>query len=129
MIDLALVIPTFKEQANVRPLLDRLAIALAGISYEVIFVDDDSPDGTAQEVRTIAAENPRVHVLQRIERRGLASACLEGMLATAAPYVAVMDADLQHDETVIPAGDARQTQTGESGYRGCYTQRRGRQHG
>ena len=102
MIELALVIPTFKEQANVRPLLNRLAVALAGISYEVIFVDDDSPDGTAQQVRNIALENPRVHVLQRIERRGLASACVEGMMATAAPFIAVMDADLQHDEKILP---------------------------
>jgi len=102
MLDLAVVIPTFKEEANIGPLLERLAAALRGIEYEVIFVDDDSPDGTAAAVRAIGLNNPRVRVLQRIERRGLASACTEGMMATAAPYIAVMDADLQHDETILP---------------------------
>jgi dolichol-phosphate mannosyltransferase len=102
VLELAVVVPTFKEVANVRPLLERLETALHGISYEVIFVDDDSPDGTAENIRCIAAGNPRIHVLQRIERRGLASACVEGMMATAAPYIAVMDADLQHDEKILP---------------------------
>ena len=106
-VELAIVIPTFKERDNVSPLLDLLATALAGISYEVIFVDDDSPDGTADEVRRLALENPRVRVLQRVGRRGLSSACLEGMLATAAPYIAVMDADLQHDERILPQMLAR----------------------
>ncbi|MGH9663163.1 MAG: glycosyltransferase, partial [Bryobacteraceae bacterium] len=75
--------------------------ALAGVEYEVIFVDDDSPDQTAAAVRAIGRENPRVRALQRIHRRGLASACIEGMMATAAPYIAVMDADLQHDESLL----------------------------
>ena len=74
-----------------------------GVAYEVIFVDDDSPDGTAELVRQIGLTKPRVRVLQRVGRRGLASACLEGMMATAAPYVAVMDGDLQHDEGILPA--------------------------
>jgi len=85
------------------PLLKALDRALQGIAHEVIFVDDDSPDGTAALVRQIARTNPRVRVLQRVGRRGLASACLEGMLATPAPYVAVMDGDLQHDEGILPA--------------------------
>lgn len=102
-VDLAIVIPTFKEKDNVEPLLDLLAQTMQGISYEVIFVDDDSPDGTADLVRRIGRENPRVRVLQRIGRRGLSSACLEGMMSTGAPYIAVMDADLQHDERILPA--------------------------
>ncbi len=102
-LELAVVVPTFNERENIAPVLDRLAIALEGIRYEVIFVDDDSPDGTANAVREIARTNPRVRVLQRVQRRGLASACLEGMMATAAPYIAVMDADLQHDERILPA--------------------------
>ena len=73
-----------------------------GIRYEVIFVDDDSPDGTADVVRRLAERHDNVRVLQRIGRRGLASACIEGILAAAAPYVAVMDADMQHDESVLP---------------------------
>ena len=100
--DLAIVLPTFNESANVGPLVDRLDKALQGIRYEVIFVDDDSPDGTADVVRLLAERRDNVRVLQRIGRRGLASACIEGILGTAAPYVAVMDADMQHDETVLP---------------------------
>jgi dolichol-phosphate mannosyltransferase len=101
-VDLAIVIPTFQERANIEPLLANLRQALAGIEYEVIFVDDDSPDGTASAIRAISRTDPRVRVLQRIGRRGLASACLEGMMATAAPSIAVMDADLQHDERILP---------------------------
>jgi len=103
VIELAVIIPTFKERENVLPLLDLLASALAGIRYEVIFVDDDSPDGTADLVREISLTNPAVRIIHRVNRRGLASACVEGMLASAAPYVCVMDADLQHDERIIPA--------------------------
>jgi len=100
--DLAIVLPTFNESGNVGPLVDRLEKALQGIRYEVIFVDDDSPDGTADVVRLLAEQHDNVRVLQRIGRRGLASACIEGILGTAAPYVAVMDADMQHDEAVLP---------------------------
>ena len=102
-LELAIVVPTFKECDNVVPLLAALDQCLQGIVHEVIFVDDDSPDGTAALVREIARTNPRVRVLQRVGRRGLASACLEGMMATPAPYVAVMDGDLQHDESILPA--------------------------
>ena len=102
-LELAVVVPTFKERGNVVPLLEALDRALQGIAHEVIFVDDDSPDGTAALVRQIARTNPRVRVLQRVGRRGLASACLEGMMGTPAPYVAVMDGDLQHDEGILPA--------------------------
>lgn len=101
--ELCVVIPTYNERDNVRPLLDALDHALAGIAWEAIFVDDDSPDGTAEEVRRIARERSDVHCLQRIGRRGLSTACIEGMFATAALYVAVMDADLQHDPSVLPA--------------------------
>jgi dolichol-phosphate mannosyltransferase len=100
--DLAIVLPTFNESGNVGLLVDRLAKALAGIHYEVIFVDDDSPDGTADAVRRLSDHHQNVRVLQRIGRRGLASACIEGILAASAPFVAVMDADLQHDESVLP---------------------------
>src|SRR6266851_2770180 len=107
MIELAVIVPTFNERENVAPLLQVLAAALENISYEVIFVDDDSTDGTAEAVREIAAHSPRVRVLQRINRRGLASACVEGMLASAAPFIAVIDGDLQHDERILPAMLAR----------------------
>jgi dolichol-phosphate mannosyltransferase len=101
-LELAVVVPTFNERSNIPVLLDRLAAVLSGIAYEVIIVDDDSPDETWATVRGIATHQRRVRVIRRVGRRGLASACLEGMMATAAPYIAVMDGDLQHDETILP---------------------------
>ncbi len=99
---LTVVVPTYEERANIRPLFARLAAALDGIRWEVVFVDDDSPDGTAEEVRALAAEEPRVRLCHRIGRRGLSGACIEGILSSAAPVVAVIDADLQHDEGLLP---------------------------
>jgi dolichol-phosphate mannosyltransferase len=99
---LSIVIPTFNESGNVHELLRRLQATLGETGWEIVFVDDDSPDGTAKTVREIARADPRIRCLQRIGRRGLSSACIEGMLATSAPTIAVMDADLQHDESVLP---------------------------
>jgi len=101
-IELTIVIPTFKERTNVPILLEKLKGVLSHVAWEVIYVDDHSPDGTADAVREIARTDRRVRVIERIGRRGLASACVEGMMASAAPYIAVMDADLQHDETALP---------------------------
>ena len=100
--ELSVVIPTFEERGNVPILVQRLDAALSGLAWEAIFVDDDSPDGTADAVKAIAAQDPRVRCLRRVSRRGLAGACIEGMLSSSAPYVAVMDADLQHDEKLLP---------------------------
>ncbi|HMS80068.1 MAG TPA: polyprenol monophosphomannose synthase, partial [Burkholderiaceae bacterium] len=99
---LSIVVPTFRERDNVAELVRRLDATLAGVAWEVVFVDDDSPDGTADVVRAIGRVDPRVRCVQRIGRRGLSSACVEGVLATSAELVAVMDADLQHDETILP---------------------------
>ena len=99
---LGVVLPTFNERKNLRGMIDRLDAALAGVPWEVIVVDDNSPDGTADEARAIAQDDPRVRVIQRIGRRGLSSAAIEGMCATAAPVVAVMDADHQHDPALLP---------------------------
>ncbi|AGA89202.1 glycosyl transferase [Thioflavicoccus mobilis 8321] len=99
---LSVVVPTFNEVDNVAELVARVAGALAGTDWELIFVDDDSPDGTADRARAIAATDRRVRVLQRIGRRGLSSACIEGMLASSAAYLAVMDGDLQHDAALLP---------------------------
>jgi len=99
---LSVVVPCYNECQNVRPLVAALDTALDGYRWEVIFVDDDSPDGTAAEVRALAATDPRVRGLRRIGRRGLASAVVEGVLASSAEFVAVMDGDLQHDETRLP---------------------------
>ncbi len=100
--ELAVIIPTFNEKANVPELVVRLHRTLQGINWEVLFVDDDSPDGTAACARALARDDARIRVIQRIGRRGLSSACIEGMLASSAPFLAVMDADLQHDETLLP---------------------------
>jgi dolichol-phosphate mannosyltransferase len=101
-LQLGVVIPTFKEAPNVRPLLAKLETALAGVVWQAIFVDDDSPDGTAAVVKQISAVDPRVICLHRIGRRGLAGAVIEGAMASAAPFVAVIDGDMQHDETILP---------------------------
>ncbi len=100
---LSVVIPCYNERPNVRRLVARLERALAGLAWEAVFVDDDSPDGTAEEVRALAREDPRVRGLLRVGRRGLASAVIEGALSSSADYVAVIDGDLQHDESRLPA--------------------------
>jgi len=107
MIELSVVVPTYNERPNVGELVRRLDAALHGHAWEVVFVDDDSPDGTASEVRALARTDPRVRCIQRLGRRGLSRAVIEGVLSTAAPVIAVIDADLQHDETVLPVMLAR----------------------
>ena len=100
--ELSVIVPTFNERDNVRELVARLKGCLVDVNWEVIFVDDDSPDGTAELVRELGQEDGRVRCVQRIGRRGLSSACVEGILASSAPYIAVIDGDLQHDERVLP---------------------------
>lgn len=100
-LELAIVLPTLNEKANIAPMVARIEQALGPSGWEAVFVDDNSRDGTADVVREIAKTDPRVRVIQRIGRRGLASAAIEGMCATAAPYVAVMDADHQHDPALL----------------------------
>jgi dolichol-phosphate mannosyltransferase len=101
-LELGIVIPTYNEIENIPLLLAALEKTLRGIEWEVVFVDDNSPDKTAELLRFLGLTNRRVRVLERIGRRGLSSACIEGMLATPAPYIAVMDADMQHDESILP---------------------------
>ncbi|WP_027582801.1 glycosyltransferase family 2 protein [Bradyrhizobium sp. Ai1a-2] len=99
---LSVVVPSFNERDNVTVLYRRLETTLAGIPWEVVFVDDNSPDGTWEVVRSLARQDSRVRCIRRVGRRGLSGACIEGILASSAPYAAVMDADLQHDETQLP---------------------------
>jgi dolichol-phosphate mannosyltransferase len=99
---LSVIVPTFNERDNVTTLFRRLEAALAGVTFEVIFVDDNSPDGTWSVVRNLAGADSRVRCVRRIGRRGLSGACIEGILASSAPCAAVIDADLQHDETQLP---------------------------
>jgi dolichol-phosphate mannosyltransferase len=101
-LELTVVVPSFNERPNVPLMLEKLQRALGSIEWEVIYVDDNSPDGTSSAVREFARYDRRVRVIERIGRRGLSSACIEGMMASAAPYIAVIDADLQHDESVLP---------------------------
>jgi dolichol-phosphate mannosyltransferase len=100
--ELSVIVPTFNERDNVTTLFCRLQAALAGVPFEVVFVDDNSPDGTWQVVRKLAREDSRVRCIRRVGRRGLSGACIEGILASNAPFAAVIDADLQHDETQLP---------------------------
>ncbi len=97
----SIVIPTYQERANIRPLVAAVREALGGVDWEMIVVDDDSPDRTYEEVARVAREEPRVRCIRRIGRRGLSSAVLEGALAANADVIAVMDADFQHDERAL----------------------------
>jgi dolichol-phosphate mannosyltransferase len=99
---LSVVVPTFNERDNVTTLYKRLEAALGATPWEVVFVDDNSPDGTWEVVRALAQRDCRVRCIRRVGRRGLSGACIEGILASSAPYAAVIDADLQHDETQLP---------------------------
>ena len=100
---LTLVVPAYRERENLRPLVAALHAALDGIAWDVVFVDDDSADGSYEELVTLSREDDRVRFIRRVGRRGLSSACLEGMGVTSADYIAVMDADMQHDESKLPA--------------------------
>jgi dolichol-phosphate mannosyltransferase len=99
---ISVVVPTFNERDNVTRLYRKLELVLAAIAWEIVFVDDNSPDGTWSVVRGLARQDGRVRCIRRLGRRGLAGACIEGILACSAPYAAVMDADLQHDELQLP---------------------------
>ena len=102
MPKLSIIIPTFNEQDNVKQVYAAVAAALADHDWEIIFVDDASKDATTAEVIALSHDDYRVRLIRRIGRRGLSSACIEGMLASTSEYVAVMDADLQHDESLLP---------------------------
>ncbi|MFT3724211.1 MAG: glycosyltransferase family 2 protein [Hyphomonadaceae bacterium] len=100
--EISVVVPTFNERDNVELLVDKIEKALGGEAWEVVFVDDDSTDGTRDVINRMSQRDPRVRCIHRIGRRGLSSAVIEGMLSTSSPFIAVMDADLQHDEAILP---------------------------
>lgn len=100
--ELTVIVPTYNERENVERVILALEKVLAGLRWEVLFVDDDSPDGTADRVRELSLSDTRIRCLQRLGRRGLSSACIEGVMASSSPYVAIMDSDLQHDEALLP---------------------------
>lgn len=101
---LALVIPTLCEAGNIGPLLDHVRTVLDPLDYpyEILVVDDNSPDQTGAVVSAIALEDPRVHLLVRKGERGLSGAILYGWQHTDATVLGVMDADLQHPPELLP---------------------------
>src|SRR5215472_7919945 len=100
--ELTIVVPTLNERENVGPLIGRLDRLLVGVDWEAVFVDDDSADDTAEHLRDLGRGDRRIRCIRRYDRRGLSSACIEGILSTSARYIAVIDGDLQHDETLLP---------------------------
>ena len=99
--ELAIVVPTLNERENVGSLIGRLDRLLVGVNWEAVFVDDDSADGTAAHLRDLGRDDRRIRCIRRFGRRGLSSAWIEGILSTSAPYIAVIDGDLQHDEPLL----------------------------
>ena len=99
---LAVIVPTYKERDNVVSLFDLVTKALGDIPFEFIVVDDNSPDGTAKVAKDLSRRHANVRCIHRIGRRGLSSAVIEGIAASAAPFFAVIDADHQHDERILP---------------------------
>lgn len=102
MYELSIVVPTFNEKENIKPVFNALSESLNGFVWELIFVDDNSNDGTLNELHKLSLEHSHVRFIHRVNQRGLSTACIEGMMSSVAPYVGVMDADLQHDEKIIP---------------------------
>ena len=98
---LSIVIPTYNEKDNISKILELLRLALGNVQHEIIFVDDNSPDGTANEVKISMRKFSNLHLIHRIGRRGLSGAIIEGVLAAKSEIVAVMDCDLQHDESKL----------------------------
>jgi len=99
--DLSIVVPTFNERENIIPIIKSVEKAIKNIRWEIIFVDDDSPDGTSDFIKAYAKDDDRIRCIRRINRRGLTSAAIEGILSSNATCVAIMDADLQHDESLL----------------------------
>ncbi len=100
--EITLILPTFNERKNLVEMINRIAFALSGVAWEVVVVDDNSPDGTSALAKDLAQHDTRIRCIRRVNRRGLAGACIEGFLSSSAPIVGVMDADLQHDESILP---------------------------
>jgi glycosyltransferase involved in cell wall biosynthesis len=101
-LEFGLIVPVLNEQDNIEPLLTQITRALGAINWEIVFVDDGSTDGTLELLQRIALVNSRVRLVQRLGRKGLSTAVVEGMMATVAPIVGVIDGDMQHDEAILP---------------------------
>ncbi|MDC3107615.1 glycosyltransferase family 2 protein [Paracoccaceae bacterium] len=100
-LSISIIIPTYNEKENISKILEKLEKVLKAIAYEIIFVDDNSPDGTSKEVKSFMEKSSKIRLIHRIGRRGLSGAVIEGIFAANSELVAVMDCDLQHDETKL----------------------------
>ncbi len=98
----SIIIPTYNEAENIVELIRRLTDTLQTTPFEIIVVDDNSPDKTWEVVEDLALREPRVRVIRRVAERGLSSAVTTGMATARGRSFAVMDADLQHDESILP---------------------------
>jgi len=101
-LGLSIIVPTYNEAENVRELIERVEASLKGLDFEVIVVDDSSPDGTAEIAEELGKIYGNVKVVKRPRKMGLASAVLDGMKAAKHELIAVMDADLQHPPELLP---------------------------
>src|SRR5215831_18607481 len=99
---LSVVVPTYNESGNIRPLVERIARALGAVDFELIVVDD-STDGTEQVLQELARDAAYLRVVHRLGRRGLASAVADGIALASGDLVCVLDADLQHPPEAVPA--------------------------
>ena len=98
----SIVAPTYNEAENIPRLVREVDRAMAGIDYELIIADDNSPDRTWAVAQEIADRNRRVRVIRRTDNRGLSPAVIQAFLSSTGDYVGVIDADLQHDPAILP---------------------------
>ncbi len=97
----SVIVPTYKERENIVPLVERIHNSLSKYDYEIVFIDDDSRDGTAELAPSLSVKYP-VKIIVRKNKRGLASAVVDGIASVNSEIVVVMDADLQHPPEVLP---------------------------
>jgi len=100
--ELCIVVPVLNERDNIAPLVAAVRQTMGDVAWEIMFVDDNSRDGTRAAIRMVAVNEPRVRMIHRVGRRGLASAFIEGAQASFALNIAAMDGDMQHDESRLP---------------------------
>ena len=86
--EITIILPTFNERDNLPVMVERVGRALEGVDWEILVVDDNSPDGTSAVARVLGEHDRRIRCIRRVGRRGLAGACIEGMLGSQARYVA-----------------------------------------
>lgn len=102
-MNVSVILPTYNERENLPTAVARLHQALAACGpYEIVVVDDDSPDRTWELAQALGETDPRIRCYRRTDRRGLSSAIVDGLNLATGRLLVVMDADLQHDTAVVP---------------------------